>query len=99
LRIVIAKSSNKIGARIAAVYVPSVEDQDYQVRFTCTGKMDKLTITLEPPRLTPDDLKMLQAAEVSAADAHQLRDVKNISWPVKAYRAELGREQSLAEKR
>ena len=51
-----------------------VEDQDYQVRFTCTGKIDKLTITLEPPRLTPEDVKTLQAAEVSAADAHQLRD-------------------------
>jgi hypothetical protein len=47
-----------------------VDDRDYQAPFAFTGKIDKLTITLEPPRLTPEDAKKLQAAEASAAAAH-----------------------------
>ncbi len=53
----------------------SVEDKNCQVRFTFTGKIDKLRITLEPPRLTPED-KTLQAAKASAANAHKPRDVQ-----------------------
>jgi len=47
-----------------------VDDQDYQVPFGVTGKIDRLTITLEPPRLTPEDVAQLQPAKASAADAH-----------------------------
>ena len=45
-----------------------VEDKDYQVPFKFTGKIDKLTIKLEPPVLTPEDLKRLKEAEQSAED-------------------------------
>jgi hypothetical protein len=33
-----------------------VEDQDYQVPFKFSGKIDKLTISIEPPKLTPADV-------------------------------------------
>ena len=46
-----------------------VDDQDYQVPFKFTGKIDKLTISVAPPVLTPDDVKKLREAAASAADA------------------------------
>jgi arylsulfatase len=47
----------------------SVDDKDYQVPFAFTGKIDKLTISLEPPKLTGDDKKKLEAAYQAAQDA------------------------------
>ncbi len=38
-----------------------VEDRDYQVPFRFTGKLNKLTIKLDPPKLTPEDIKKLEA--------------------------------------
>ena len=46
-----------------------VDDQDYQVPFKFTGKIDKLTVAIEPPKLTPADMQKLKDAEASAADA------------------------------
>jgi hypothetical protein len=34
-----------------------VDDNDYQVPFRLTGKLNKLTITIEEPKLTPADEK------------------------------------------
>jgi arylsulfatase len=48
----------------------SVDDQDYQVPFKFTGKIDKLTISLEPPKLTPDDERKLEAAYRAEQDAN-----------------------------
>ena len=45
------------------------DDKDYQVPFNFTGKIDKLTISVEPPKLTPDDIKKLKEAERKQADA------------------------------
>jgi hypothetical protein len=39
-----------------------VDDQDYEVPFKFTGKIDKLTTAVDPPRLTPQDMKKLEAA-------------------------------------
>ena len=36
---------------------------------TLTAKIDKLTITVAPPKLTPEDLKRLEAANRAAQDA------------------------------
>jgi hypothetical protein len=33
----------------------SVDDKDYQVPFKFTGKLSKLTLTIERPKLTPED--------------------------------------------
>ena len=46
-----------------------VDDRDYQVPFKFTGKINKLTIAVAPPVLTPADVKKLQEAAASAADA------------------------------
>jgi hypothetical protein len=47
-----------------------IDDRDYQVPFAFTGKIDKLTIALDPPKLTPDDVQKLQAAYRAAQDAN-----------------------------
>ena len=47
----------------------SIDDQDYQVPFNFTGKINKLTISVEPPQLTPSDVQKLKQAQMSAADA------------------------------
>jgi arylsulfatase len=39
-----------------------VDDQDYQVPFAFTGKLNKLTLTIDRPQLTPADIQKLQAA-------------------------------------
>jgi arylsulfatase len=46
-----------------------VDDGDYQVPFKFTGKIDRLTISLEPPVLTEEDKKKLAKAERAAQDA------------------------------
>jgi arylsulfatase len=40
-----------------------VDDKDYQVPFRFTGKLDKLTIKIDRPTLTPADIKKLEAAQ------------------------------------
>ena len=39
-----------------------VDDKDYQVPFKFTGKLNKLTIKIDRPKLTPEDVKKLEAA-------------------------------------
>ena len=46
-----------------------VDDQDYQVPFRFTGKLDKLTIAIDRPQLTPaDEKKLREAMQKKAAD-------------------------------
>jgi arylsulfatase len=40
-----------------------VDDKDYQVPFKFTGKLAKLTLTIDRPKLTPEDEKRLTAAQ------------------------------------
>ena len=47
----------------------SIDDSENQIPFKFTGTIDKLTITLEEPKLTPADVEKLRQAELSAADA------------------------------
>jgi len=37
-----------------------VDDQDYQVPFNFTGKLNKITLTIDRPQLTSEDIKKLQ---------------------------------------
>jgi arylsulfatase A-like enzyme len=46
-----------------------IDDKDYRVPFAFTGKIDKLTITLDPPVLTDADKKKLMEAYIAAQDA------------------------------
>jgi arylsulfatase len=45
-----------------------VDDEEYQAPFRFTGKLDKLTLKIDRPRLTPEDEKRLREAEERAAD-------------------------------
>ena len=45
-----------------------VDDQDYQVPFHFTGKIDKLVFSVAPPKLTPEDIQKLKEAERKRAD-------------------------------
>ncbi len=47
----------------------SVNDADYQPPFALTAKLNKLTIKLDQPKLSPADIKKLEAGMRAAADA------------------------------
>jgi hypothetical protein len=40
-----------------------VEDKDYQVPFKFTGKLNKITLAIDRPKLSPEDIKKLEAAK------------------------------------
>jgi len=40
-----------------------VDDADYQVPFAFTGKINKITLTIDRPQLSPEDIKKLQTAQ------------------------------------
>ena len=40
-----------------------VDDHDYQVPFAFTGKINKITLTIDRPKLTPEDEKKLMEAQ------------------------------------
>jgi arylsulfatase A-like enzyme len=40
-----------------------VDDRDYQVPFAFTGKIDKITLTIDRPKLTPEDERKLRQAQ------------------------------------
>jgi arylsulfatase A-like enzyme len=40
-----------------------VDDADYQVPFAFTGKLDKITLTIDRPQLSPEDIKKLEMAQ------------------------------------
>jgi arylsulfatase len=46
-------------------------DQDYQVPFTFTGKINKLTLTIDRPQLSPTDIQKLQAAQMGSNKASE----------------------------
>ena len=50
-----------------------VNDADYQPPFTLTAKLNKLTLKVNRPQLTPEDIEKLEAAESNAVDGTSLR--------------------------
>jgi len=40
-----------------------VADEDYQVPFRFNGRIDKITLTIDRPTLSPEDIKKLEAAQ------------------------------------
>ncbi len=40
-----------------------VNDADYKVPFAFTGKIEKITLTIDRPKLSPEDIKKLEAAK------------------------------------
>jgi hypothetical protein len=51
---------------IGAAAGTPVDDKDYEIPFRFTGKLEKLTIVLEAPKLTPEDVKQLKEARQAA---------------------------------
>jgi arylsulfatase len=45
----------------------SVDDKDYQVPFTFTGKLNSVTLTIDRPKLSPEDIKKLEEGMKKAA--------------------------------
>jgi arylsulfatase len=45
-----------------------VDDEDYQCPFVFTGKFNKITIKVDRPQLSPEDIKKLREAEAAATD-------------------------------
>ena len=50
-----------------------VNDEDYKPPFTLTAKLNKLTIKVDRPKLSPEDIKKLENAEAEALDGKPLR--------------------------
>ena len=46
-----------------------VNDADYQPPFTLTAKLNKLTLKVDRPKLTPEDIKKLEEGMIAATDA------------------------------
>ncbi len=40
-----------------------MNDADYQPPFKFTGKLNKITLTIDRPKLSPEDIKKLEAAQ------------------------------------
>ena len=55
---------------VGATTATPLVDGDYEIPFKFTGKIDKITVSLEPPQLTPADMQKLQTAQRSAQDAN-----------------------------
>jgi len=53
-----------------------VDDQDYQCPFPFTGKFNKITIKIDRPELSPEDIKKLENAESQALDGSPLHRVQ-----------------------
>jgi arylsulfatase A-like enzyme len=53
-----------------------VNDADYQPPFPLTAKLNKLTIKVDRPKLSPEDIKKLENAEAEALDGKPLRNVQ-----------------------
>ncbi len=53
-----------------------VNDEDYQPPFPLTAKLNKLTIKVDRPTLSPEDIQKLEKAEAEALDGTPLRHVQ-----------------------
>jgi arylsulfatase len=47
-----------------------VDDRDYQIPFAFTGKIRKVTLSIDRPTLTPADIERLKAATAGAVDSN-----------------------------
>jgi arylsulfatase len=52
-----------------------VNDADYRPPFPLTSKLEKLTIKIDRPQLTPEDIQKLEGAKKAAADGPVSEDL------------------------
>ena len=53
-----------------------VNDADYKPPFALTAKLNKLTIKVDRPTLSPEDIKKLEGAQAEAMDGKPLTRVQ-----------------------
>lgn len=56
-----------------------VDDNDYQTPFAFTGKINKVTLDIDRPKLNPEDVKRLQEVARAAGDGPSADDAKTAS--------------------
>ena len=54
-----------------------VNDEDYKPPFPLTAKLNKLTIKVDRPQLTEEDVKKLENAEATAVDGQPIHPMQN----------------------
>ena len=54
-----------------------VNDADYLTLFPLNARLNKLTIKVDRPKLTPEDIKKLENAEATALDGKPPRHVQS----------------------
>ena len=60
-----------------------MNDADYKPPFVLTAKLNKLTIKLDRPQLSPADIQKLQAAAAAAADGAAVPPASKAATPAK----------------
>jgi arylsulfatase len=53
-----------------------VNDEDYKPPFALTAKLNKLTIKVDRPKLTEDDIKKIENAEATAVDGKPIHHLQ-----------------------
>jgi arylsulfatase len=48
-----------------------VDDKDYQIPFTFAGKIERLTLTINRPKLSPQDIERLKEGQATATSGRQ----------------------------
>jgi arylsulfatase len=56
-----------------------VDDNDYQVPFTFTGKINRIALDIDRPKLSPEDVKRLQETARAAGDGPSADDARTAS--------------------
>ena len=54
-----------------------VNDADYKPPFPLTAALNKLTITVDRPQLTPEDIKKLEASQATAVDGSPIHHMQS----------------------
>jgi arylsulfatase len=58
---------------VASDTLTGVNDADYQPPFPLTAKLNKLTIKVDRPKLSDEDIKKLESAQSHAVDGTPLK--------------------------
>ena len=53
-----------------------VNDADYKPPFPLTAKLEKLTIKVNRPKLSPEDIKKLDASQATAVDGSPIQHMQ-----------------------
>jgi hypothetical protein len=58
--------------------ITGINDADYKPPFPLTAKFNKLTIKIDRPKLSPEDIKKLEAGMKAAADGPVSADITRV---------------------